>query len=144
MRAAAGGAAVVGAHTFAVTRLSRHEAAGAGPGAAREALRGTATVTAAAVAAAWPQIRRRERPVGRAVLLGTLLAGYGATLAAAQRRAERDPSPATVQRAVGAGVLGLMPLEAGLLAAAGPVPASLAVGAVWPLARTLARRRSVT
>jgi 4-hydroxybenzoate polyprenyltransferase len=41
-------------------------------------------------------------------------------------------------------VLGLMPLEAGLLAGAGALVPAGGVAALWPVARTLARRRSVT
>ena len=37
-----------------------------------------------------------------------------------------------------------MPLEAGLLAGAGALAPAGGVAALWPLARKLARRRSVT
>jgi len=45
-----------------------------------------------------------------------LLGAYAATLGRAELAAARDPSPARLQRAVGTGVLGLMPLEAAMLA----------------------------
>lgn len=133
-------AAVVGAHTAVVTALSRHEVAGASPAAGRAALAGTGAVT---TAAAW-LVARWGPPAGRLGPALGLLAAYAVTVGAAQDRARRRPDPATVQRAVGAGVLGLLPLEAGLLAAAGHRGAAAAVAATWPVARGLARRRSVT
>ena len=142
-RAALPGAAVVGAHTFAVTTLSRREVHGGPPEAAQRALWSTAGVTAGAALVAVRRARLRGRR-GRLALAASLLGGYAVTLGRAQRDAARDPSPASFQRAVGAGVLGLMPLEAGLLAAAGPLPAALAVAGTWPVARSLARRRAVT
>jgi 4-hydroxybenzoate polyprenyltransferase len=58
--------------------------------------------------------------------------------------AARDPSPARLQRAVGAGILGLIPLEAGLLAGTGSVVPAAGVATLWPLARRASRKRAVT
>jgi 4-hydroxybenzoate polyprenyltransferase len=141
-------AGVVGAHTLMLTMVSRHEVDGAGPGVARRALATTAVVAGAAGALAWS--RGRGRPSGprsQAARLGAaaaLLGAYTASLVKAEVAAVRDPSPAHLQRVVGTGVLGLMPLEAGMVAAAGPAPAALAVAGAWPLARRMARKRSVT
>jgi hypothetical protein len=143
LRAALPGAAVVGAHTLAVTGLSRREVGGGAPDAARHALWATAAVTAGAAVVAARRAPLRGRP-GRVALAASLLGAYAATLGRAQQKAVRDPSPVSFQRAVGTGVLGLMPLEAGLLAAAGPLPAAVAVAAAWPVARSLARWRAVT
>jgi hypothetical protein len=45
---------------------------------------------------------------------------------------------------VGAGVLALMPLQAGLLAISGRRAAAAAIVAAWPLARRAARKAAVT
>jgi 4-hydroxybenzoate polyprenyltransferase len=139
-RAALPQAAVVGGHTASVTALSRREVEGASRRLPALALRATAAVTAvAAVIAA----RRSRTAVGVAASAG-LLGAYAASVGGAQASAARDPSPDRLQGAVGAGVLGLMPLQAGLVAGTGsPAPAA-GVAALWPLARRLARRRSVT
>jgi 4-hydroxybenzoate polyprenyltransferase len=45
---------------------------------------------------------------------------------------------------VGAGILGLIPLQAGLLAAGGSARLGGALSALWPVARQLSRRVSPT
>jgi 4-hydroxybenzoate polyprenyltransferase len=133
-------AGTVAAHIVAVTTLSRVETTG-GPAAARAAragLAGTAAVTIAGLAAA-----RRRTGGGWPPAVG-LVAGYPAAVAGAQLAAARDPAPATVQRAVGAGILGLIPLQAGLLAAGGNTRLGAALSALWPVARRLSRRVSPT
>lgn len=97
-------------------------------------------------AAAGPRLSRSDlvgAGLRRAAALG-LLGAYAAAVGRAHADAARDPSPERLQRAVGVGVLGLMPLEAGLLAGAGALIPAGGVAALWPLARSLARRRSVT
>ncbi len=49
-----------------------------------------------------------------------------------------------MQRAVGAGILGLMPLEAGMLAGTGALAPAAGIAALWPLARRAAKKRAVT
>ncbi|WP_432192229.1 UbiA family prenyltransferase [Streptomyces sp. bgisy027] len=78
-----------------------------------------------------------------AVTTGAALAYLGA-YGTAQIRAVREPSADNVQRAVGAGILGLMPLQAALIARGGAPRAAAALGIVHPLARRLARRISPT
>ena len=73
-----------------------------------------------------------------------LVGAYATVVGSAHADAARDPSPERLQRAVGASVLGLMPLEAGMLAGAGALVPAGGVAALWPLARSLSRRRSVT
>ncbi|KMS76886.1 prenyltransferase, UbiA family protein [Streptomyces viridochromogenes] len=68
------------------------------------------------------------------------LGAYGS----AQVRAVRKPSGENVRRAVGAGILGLMPLQAALTARGGAPGVAAALGVVHPLARRLARRISPT
>lgn len=73
-----------------------------------------------------------------------LLAAYASAMARAGKQAVEDPSPARLQNVVGTGVLGFMPLEGALLAGHRRPLAGTLVAALWPVARTLARRRSVT
>ncbi|GAA3580608.1 SCO3242 family prenyltransferase [Streptomyces osmaniensis] len=78
-----------------------------------------------------------------AVTAGAALAYLGA-YGVAQVRAVREPSADNVRRAVGAGILGLMPLQAALIARGGSPRVAAALGVVHPLARRLARRISPT
>ena len=139
-RAALPAAAVVGAHIGVTTTVSRSEVQGAGKSLPLAALAATAGVAAVAGALA---ARRGGSVVGRAAAAG-LVGAYAAAVGRAHADAARDPSPERLQRAVGTSVLGLMPLEAGLLAGAGALVPAGGVAALWPLARKLARRRSVT
>lgn len=78
--------------------------------------------------------RRDADPIGLFVL-----AAVGAIVIRAGGRALQDPVPATIQRAVKTGVLALVWLDVGLVAAArGPLPA-LAVAACWVPAFALGR-----
>ena len=139
-RGALPAAAVVGAHIGVTTTVSRSEVQGASPRLPRAALAATAAVAG------------RRRPARRAPARSALGADRRRRPRRRVRRrvgrahadAARDPSPERLQRAVGTGVLGLMPLEAGLLAGAGALVPAGGVAALWPLARSLARRRSVT
>jgi len=131
-------AAVVGAHTAIVTTISRREVEG---GTTRLATAALAATTALAAAAAVPRATRS--PSRRAAGLG-LLAAYAAVVGDGYAKVRREPSPERVQRAVGAGILGLIPLEAGLLAGAGALGPAGVVTGLWPLARSLSRRRSIT
>jgi UbiA prenyltransferase family len=131
-------ALTVGAHTLAVTALSRGEVHGTDPRLARAALAGTVAITGSAVAGG-------RRSSGSARLAAAALAGlYAASVGSAQSAAVRDPSSGAVRRAVGAGILGLMPLQASLVARAGSVRAALPVALAFPLARRLSRRVSAT
>ena len=139
-RAALPAAAVVGAHIGVTTTVSRSEVEGASAALPRAALAATAVVAAAAGGLA---ARRSRSPLRRIAAAG-LVGAYAKAVGGAHADAARDPSPARLQRAVGVSVLGLMPLEAGLLAGAGALVPAGGVAALWPLARTLAARRSVT
>jgi 4-hydroxybenzoate polyprenyltransferase len=153
-RAALPAAAVVGAHIGVTTTVSRSEVQGASARLPRAALAATAGVAAAAIALAARAgggDRRRGAPAGRrlgspvrTLAAAGLVGAYAGVVGGAHADAARDPSPERLQRAVGASVLGLMPLEAALLAAAGALVPAGGIAALWPVARTLARRRSVT
>jgi hypothetical protein len=129
-RAALPAALTVGAHTLAVTVLSRSEVDGATPALPAAALAATAGVRVVA---------GRAGPLASA-LLGT----YALTTGRAQYAAVRDPAAATIRRAVGAGILGMIPLQAGLIARTGAWRPALAVAAAFPLARALSRKVSPT
>jgi hypothetical protein len=131
-------AAVVAAHIAVVTEVSRREVTGGDAAVPQRALAATA-----AVAGAGALLSRRAPGVRRAAALG-LVGAYAAVVGRAHADAVQDPSPARMQRAVGAGILGLIPLEAGLLAGAGALVPAAGVAALWPLARKFAKKRAVT
>ncbi len=139
-RAAFPAAAVIGAHTLAVTVVSRSEAQGGTSRLGEGALAATGAVAAAATAFA----AGRGGGGARLVAAGALLGAYAASLAGAARTAAREPTAANVQRIVGTGVLGLLPLQASMLVASGGTAAGAAVAGAWPVARRLARKRAVT
>lgn len=129
-RAALPAALTVGAHTMAVTTLSRSEVDGATPALPAATLVATAGVRVAA---------GRVGPLASA-LLGT----YAVTTGRAQYDAVRDPKAPVIRRAVGAGIHGMIPLQAGLIARTGAWRSALAVAAAFPLARALSRKVSPT
>ncbi|HEY4278847.1 MAG TPA: UbiA family prenyltransferase [Conexibacter sp.] len=141
-RSAAPVALLVGAHTLIVTLVSRREAEGADDARLPVgALAGVAATTAAAAALALR--RRHEQPRATAAALACF-ALYASALGKAGVAAARRPDAPHLQRMVGAGVLGLMPLQAGLLALCGRPRAAAAIVAAWPLARRAARKAAVT
>ena len=131
-------AAVVAAHIAVVTEVSRREVTGGDAGVPKRAL--AATV---GVAAAGALLSRRAPRLGRAAALG-LVGAYAAIVGRAHADAVADPSPARMQRAVGAGILGLILLEAGLLAGSGAIVPAAGVATLWPIARKAAKKRAVT
>ena len=81
--------------------------------------------------------RRRGAALGRSTPAARVAAravgAYAAAVGRAHADAIRDPSPARLQRAVGAGIMGLIPLEAGLLAGAGSFAPAAGIASLWPL-----------
>ena len=148
LRQAAPAALAVGTHALAVTVVSRGEVTGGSPAVVGAALAGTATAAAGAGLAASRAARHRPAPPGwrpvQAAAAAALLAGYAATVGRAQLAAARTPQPGPVRRAVGAGILGTIPLQAALAAGAGALRAAVPIAAGFPLARRLARRVSPT
>jgi hypothetical protein len=112
---------------------------GADASVPKAALAGTVAITGAVLL----QGHRRAGWVARLAAAG-LAAGYAASVGSAQSAAVRDPSAGTVRRAVGAGILGLLPLQAALLAGNGSVRAALPVAAAFPLAKWAARKVPAT
>ncbi|NNN29042.1 UbiA family prenyltransferase [Streptomyces sp. S3(2020)] len=133
-------ALLVGAHTYTVTALSRHEISGAPREVPAATLAGS-TATAVA-AAALPGLRGHGRTARTGAALGALayLASYGT----AQARAAREPSATNVRNAVGTGIMSLMPLQAALTAGGGSTGLAGILAAAHPLARRLARKVSPT
>jgi hypothetical protein len=167
LRAAASPAAMVAAHTLAVTVLSRREVSGGDRRLPATTLAATGAVGLAAAIRPVTRHRpaRRSRRGGRVtrglgqVARTGLLGSYFATFGRAQLAAVADPSAERIRRAVGAGVLGLMPLQASLAArtrtlpataghqstsAAGALATAGALAAAFPLARRLSRKVSPT
>lgn len=152
-RRAAVPAALIGTHTYTVTALSRHEVAGAPPRLPATTLAVSLT-TALAAAGPVPRTasgllsrtggatapRRPGRPAPSAVVASAAVLSYAGAYGSAQVRAVREPSGAHVQRAVTAGILSLIPLQAALAARAGAPAAAAVLGLGHPLARRLARR----
>ncbi|MFC5213191.1 SCO3242 family prenyltransferase [Streptomyces coerulescens] len=169
LRRAAVPAALVGAHTGTLMALSRYEVGGA-PVRVPAGTLAVSAVTAVAVTvpAARSAAQSRMPSAGarglvalfpaplkgvavaarsekcRAVLTATAALAYLGSYGTAQARAVREPSAGNVRRAVGAGILGLMPLQAALTARGGAPGVAAALGVVHPLARRLARRISPT
>jgi hypothetical protein len=142
LRHALPAAATVAGHTLAVTVLSRAEVTGAGPWLPGVTLAATGAVTAATALRA-EGTRQGTGRRHRLAVAGALSA-YGATAGRAQAHAVADPSPGNVRGAVGACILGLIPLQAALTAGAGALRSALALAAALLPARALSRRVSPT
>ncbi|MBD8870640.1 SCO3242 family prenyltransferase [Nocardioides donggukensis] len=132
-RAALAPAALMAAHTAAVTVLSRGEVHGASPAAGRAAL---ATTVGTAVAA--------TTLGGRRALPAALAATYAAGVGRGQAAAAASPDAGTVRRATGAGIRGMIPLQASLVAGRGAPRTALALLAVGPLVRAASKVVSPT
>ncbi|MEV5981280.1 SCO3242 family prenyltransferase [Streptomyces sp. NPDC052114] len=165
-RAAAPSAAVLAAHTLAVTEVSRHEAQG---GSSATPLAALAATTALGHVVgrggrrvslrrggefqqgmgSGPEPRRGNGPYPRPgtapqVLRAGLALAYVGTTAKPLFHAVLNPSPPLTQRAVGGGIRAMIPLQAALSARAGAVGTALLTAALAPAARKFARKVSVT
>jgi 4-hydroxybenzoate polyprenyltransferase len=129
-------ALVVAAHTANVTTLSQHEVDGADAAVVRRA-----TIAAAGLALV-PVLLAVRGGRRRSALAALASAAYAWQCVPPLQRAAQDPAAA--QRAVGANVLGIVPLQAGLLVASGARVRAMAVLAILPVARRFAARRRVT
>lgn len=147
-------ALAVGAHILGVTAVSRGEVHGGSPAGPRAALAATAAIAATTIA---------SRPAGRATIagrsaggwrLGRAVVGRVATaglaglfvraVGPAQLAAAKEPTGARMRAAVGAGIHGLVPLQAAWVARAGAPRLGAGLVAALPLARRLARKVSPT
>ncbi|WP_055549006.1 SCO3242 family prenyltransferase [Streptomyces sp. NBRC 110028] len=132
-------AALLGAHTLAVTAVSRHEATG---GTSKTPLAALATATTVAWAATRPPTRTRSRT--RPLASAALAAAYLATAARPFAHAALNPSPHLLQRAVGGGIRAMIPLQAALAQRAGAGGAGAGLLLLVPVARRLSRKVSPT
>jgi 4-hydroxybenzoate polyprenyltransferase len=134
-------AVAIGAHILGVTTVSLGEVHGGTPAAPRVALGTTAAVCAATIAGS--ENDRVSRLAGRMVTTG-LAALFAGQVVPAQLAAAREPSPGRMRVAVGAGIHGLVPLQAAWCARAGAPRLGAGLIAALPLARRLARKVSPT
>ncbi|MFI8404457.1 SCO3242 family prenyltransferase [Streptomyces sp. NPDC085463] len=160
-------AAVLAAHTYAVTAVSRHEVQGGSTATPLGAL-AAATVLGALTASTRPDPYHRGphhtapvRPVpyppdaGRRPPSGPrrstaqrvtplLAAVYVRTAARPLLHAALNPSPLLTGRAVGGGIRAMIPLQAALMSRSGATAGGLALLGLVPLTRRLARKVSPT
>jgi 4-hydroxybenzoate polyprenyltransferase len=148
-RSALPAALLLGAHTVAVTLVSRHEARGGSTAMPLAALAAVASLGALTgrIRAKDPAAAPATHPTGRALAEAAgpaLAAVYVGTAARPLLHAALNPSPALTQRAVGGGIRAMIPLQAALAARGGALGTALAVMGLVPAARALARKVSVT
>jgi 4-hydroxybenzoate polyprenyltransferase len=105
-------AAFMGAHTLAVTAVSRREAQGGAPAVPLAALGAVAAIAAGATSPRW-----RRTPMTLAAT-----AAYLGTAVRPLTHAALNPSPPLLQRAVGGGIRAMIPLQAALAARAATEP----------------------
>lgn len=144
-------AGVLGAHTYAVTAVSRQEATGGSSAAPLAAL---GAVGAIATGLSMSGICRRDRDRTAQVpdaqvtssRAATALpaAVYAATAARPLVHAALNPTPPLLQRAVGGGIRATIPLQAALSAHAGRALPGAALLALLPAAARLSRKVSPT
>ncbi|MFH9239957.1 SCO3242 family prenyltransferase [Streptomyces anulatus] len=178
-------ALVLGAHTYGVTAVSRHETQGGSTGTPLAVLATTTALAAAVLRESWGRAPARPGttrvgttanadakanadadadvkayavavarrldagPLGKVtdpvrLLAVTLTGAYLRTAGPPLLHAALNPSPPLTQRAVGGGIRAMIPLQAALAARAGAPVTALAVMGLVPLARSLARKVSLT
>lgn len=136
-------AAIVGAHTLALTTVSRQEV----EGGSSEVPQRAKTATFAIIGAA--SLLNLATSVRSKSLVGTLGSAASLVLFAkpvleAQQKAINDPTPANMQKVVGSSIGGMIPLQASMLASTGRVLTAALVASGWKLGRNLAKKRAIT
>jgi hypothetical protein len=139
--------AAVAAHTVGVTALSRGEVHGTHRGIAAAAL-GTTVAVAALAGLPRPLLPGRQHPAGggtRSDIAAAMFAAtYAVTVGRAQAAAAERPDGPTVRQATGAGVRGLIPLQAALTARTGAVATAGVLVTMGPVAKAAAKVVSPT
>ncbi|WP_030620218.1 SCO3242 family prenyltransferase [Streptomyces fulvoviolaceus] len=145
LRQALPSAALLSAHTLAVTTVSRHETRGGSPWVPLAALATTGVLA---------RLLTRERtrpdttlpPADRTdgTLRTALATAYATTAARPYFHATLNPSPPLTQRAVTGGIRATIPLQAALSARSGATATAVLTAALAPLAARFTRRVSVT
>ncbi|MFD5437111.1 SCO3242 family prenyltransferase [Kitasatospora sp. NPDC127067] len=152
-RAAGVPALALATHTLGVTALSRGEVHGGRSADARLAV--AATAVTALLAGTGRAASARHRTAGALCALGYAATTGAAQLAAGPARSTGRTADGTaggtaggtaaaVRTATVAGIHGMVPLQAGLAARLGSLPAAALVLGALPLARRLSTRRSPT
>ncbi|MFF9687559.1 SCO3242 family prenyltransferase [Streptomyces sp. NPDC014623] len=136
-------ALALGAHTYAVTAVSRHEAQGGSTAAPLAALAGAAGIGAAVLRGRAMPGEPPRTTAGR-LLIPAFTGAYLHTFVTPSFHAALNPSPPLTRRAVGGGIRAMIPLQAALATRAGAPVTGLAVMGLVPVARTLARKVSPT
>ncbi|MGX1880762.1 UbiA family prenyltransferase [Streptomyces sp. NPDC055287] len=168
VRDALAAAAMLGAHTYAVTAVSRRETQGGSTAAPLAALASAAVLAVLAArkrregagatlpsrgadgvpapTAGRPPIRHRVIRVAThlATPAGLAAAAYFRTAAKPLLHAALNPSPPLTQRAVGGGIRAMIPLQAALAARSGAIGTAAALIGLVPIARKLSRKVSPT
>ncbi|MEV4971106.1 SCO3242 family prenyltransferase [Streptomyces scopuliridis] len=150
LRTALPSATLLGAHTVAVTTVSRQEAQGGSTAAPLAALVATGVLGAAAGGLSRGGVSDAPRratgggPPTAPAVAGALALVYAGTAGRPLLHAALNPSPPLTQRAVGGGIRAMIPLQAALAARGGAVGVALGVMGLVPLARTFARKVSPT
>ncbi|MFD9751801.1 SCO3242 family prenyltransferase [[Kitasatospora] papulosa] len=137
-------ALALGAHTYAVTAVSRHEVQGGSTAAPLAALAGVAGLGAAALRGRPAHGEPSPAAATGTLLLPAFVAAYLRTAAVPLLHAALNPSPPLTRRAVGGGIRAMIPLQATLAARAGSPLVGLAAMGLVPLARALSRKVSPT
>jgi len=137
-------ALALGAHTYAVTAVSRHEVQGGSTAAPLAALAGVAGLGAAALRGRPAHGEPSPAPATGTLLLPAFVTAYLRTAAVPLLHAVLNPSPPLTRRAVGGGIRAMIPLQATLAARAGSPLVGLAAMGLVPLARALSRKVSPT
>ena len=139
--------AAVAAHTAGVTALSRGEVHGSRRSIAAAAF-GTTVAVAALAGVPSSLLAGQPQPAGRGtrseIVAAALAATYAVTVGRAQAAAAERPDGPTVRRATGAGMRGLIPLQAALTARTGAVAAAGVLVTMGPVARSAAKVVSPT
>ncbi|WP_203591272.1 SCO3242 family prenyltransferase [Streptomyces sp. SID13031] len=129
-RAALPAAVTIGTHILGTTYISRGEVHGSTPTAARAALAATTAITTATA--------------GNNYVVAAFAGLFARSVGQAQLVAAKDPSAQNLRKAVGAGIHGLVPLQAAWCARGGKPVVGAGLMAALPLAKALARKVSPT
>ncbi|WP_405056484.1 UbiA family prenyltransferase [Kribbella sp. NBC_01505] len=141
-------ALAIGAHILGVTTLSRGEVHGGTPTPARLSLAVSAALTAGAAGrksdAGWSRFVWRQRSTVAEVTTAALAGWFARGVVPAQLAAAREPDASNIRTAVGAGIHGLVPLQAAWVARAGAPRLGAGLALAFPLVKALAKKVSST
>ena len=139
VRQAAVPAGVVAAHTMTLMALSAKEVDGSDPALPAVTLAATSAVGTAAALLPGRSPRRRDK-----VAAAAAAAGYVAIFGRAQATAVRKPTAKNLQKAVGAGIMSLIPLQSALAGKAGALKPVGPLLVALPVGRMLGRKVATT